>query len=195
MPGDLDRWRRRQIRDNLREGIERAHTADPDEITDEPTHPQVHIRHGDQEADIDEELVPLILELWKAGLVTESSCQEDLDGRVYIHFGAAGDAERFLNIVARDADESLESIYNRIAVWDEPEEWEAFRTDRMWHFAAGARDWGAFQEEDAQGKLVVRRTGPVDFYFSVAAMFPRSDLAEVTERMRRHNSHQRARRR
>lgn len=41
-----------------------------------PMHPQVHLKAGAQEADVDEEMVPILRLLWEAGVRTTMSCQE-----------------------------------------------------------------------------------------------------------------------
>jgi len=55
-------------------------------------HKQVRIRHGEMEADVDEEIAPLILELWRAGVETISSCQNYLGFGVWIIVSAASAA-------------------------------------------------------------------------------------------------------
>ena len=66
-----------------------------------PAHPQVHIRHGEVEADVDEKIAPLILEVWRAGITTTSSCQEfSLRGTagVWIVFPTKTDGKLFSRI-------------------------------------------------------------------------------------------------
>ncbi len=71
-------------------------------------HRQVHVRHGDTEADVDELLAPLILACWRVGIQTVMSCQHfdpassgSYDtGRplVWIVFPGEHDAKRFLQL-------------------------------------------------------------------------------------------------
>src|SRR5262245_35438023 len=63
-------------------------------------HKQVRIRWKHQQAEVDEGLAPLILEIWKHGIDTIMSCQENQPGIAWIDFASAKDAERFLTLVA-----------------------------------------------------------------------------------------------
>jgi hypothetical protein len=40
------------------------------------THPATVVVHGDLEAEVDLELAPLVLEIWRAGIETIHSCQD-----------------------------------------------------------------------------------------------------------------------
>jgi hypothetical protein len=63
-------------------------------------HEQVSIMWQDRQAEVDEELVPLILALWKLDIDTCNSCQENRPGIAWIEFLTSMDAEAFLKIVA-----------------------------------------------------------------------------------------------
>lgn len=77
-------------------------------------HKQVHIRHKEMEADVDEELADLILNLWKINIFTFLSCQDNVPkGYVWIDFSSASDAEEFLNIIA-EYDEDINSVYQNM---------------------------------------------------------------------------------
>jgi hypothetical protein len=74
-------------------------------------HPQIRLEWGEQSADIDTAIAPVVLELWKAGWVTVLSCEAHAAaGKVWIQFMAAGQAEDFLNVVAPYSDARAASI-------------------------------------------------------------------------------------
>jgi hypothetical protein len=65
-------------------------------------HKQTYIVWNAKQVDVDEELAPLILALWQAGLDTWNSCQETgFDGPVWIEFDAPRDARAFLKLAGR----------------------------------------------------------------------------------------------
>jgi len=140
-------------------------------------HPQARIEHAGKSADVDEEIAPLLLELWRANLWTIASCQ-DLGGRVSIEFEDGRTAETFLNLVSDGRSSDVDSIYNRIVVEEEPDDWEYFRRHRIWEYGAGR-------------PIDYAETGPPDFEFwGVAVRFPRSDLDEALRRVRDFNAAQ-----
>ena len=63
-------------------------------------HKQVGIQCVDRKAEVDEELAPIILALWRADIDTVLSCQEYEPGRAWIHFRSSWDVERFFTLVA-----------------------------------------------------------------------------------------------
>jgi hypothetical protein len=66
-------------------------------------HPQATVQVGEFTAQVDEELVPLITQLWRRGLWTEESCQ-DKDGYVFLAFLSLDEARRFCRAVLDWAD-------------------------------------------------------------------------------------------
>jgi hypothetical protein len=64
-------------------------------------HLQRHIRHGEMEADIDTMLAPLIRRLWKNGIRTCSSCQENEPEVVWVQFPDYEDGARFLGFAGK----------------------------------------------------------------------------------------------
>src|SRR5262249_44089247 len=83
-------------------------------------HKQVTVRWKGMEAEVDEELAPLILTLWKNGIVTTNSCQENRPGIAWIEFLTPEDARLFLNkVVEYPTKEEVdgpfwETLYGRI---------------------------------------------------------------------------------
>lgn len=139
-------------------------------------HKQVRIKDGDFEADIDEELAPLIRELWEANLATVLSCQENRPGIVWIMFLTAGDLSEFLGIVAEYQPE-CESLYRRILADTDVEgcwEYDFSPVDDALHDGRdGIADW---------------HEGTPDFYFHASVRFPRTDLPILLDRMVQHNA-------
>jgi hypothetical protein len=135
-----------------------------------PEHPQVRIEHGSWSADVDEEIAPLILACWRAGVDTDNSCQENRPGIAWIEFLTAADAERFTTTVVRDRDD----LY-----------WRAFPNDDgevHWEWAAVPGDLG---EEWDEATDEIERIGPSDIQIAVGIRFPRSDIPLLTERLSR----------
>ena len=63
-------------------------------------HSTINISHGSVSADIDEEIAPLILAMWKCGLKTEFSCQDVGDNKVSIQFEGEQSFTKFLDMIA-----------------------------------------------------------------------------------------------
>jgi hypothetical protein len=158
-------------------------------------HPQVGISHGDFQAEVDAEIAPLILALWRIECWTVLSCQDNF-GRVWISFANGGGAERFLTIVADRYDEDEGSLYQRIVSSygesiaavraalkehypDLPEEDDAVfgRADDWW-YSVGVNDL-AIPDDDAPPA----DPPPADLTFAVSVRFPKSDYDEVLRRV------------
>src|SRR4051812_1833359 len=77
-------------------------------------HKQVRVKVGDWEADIDEELAPLIEELWEANIETSTSCQESRPGFASIEFDSMDDLCAFMNIVGEYGPPDEDNLYSRM---------------------------------------------------------------------------------
>lgn len=143
-------------------------------------HPQVSITHGELAADVDEEIAPLVLGLWRLGLQTMQSCQRHVEaGKVWIMFATAAYAEVFLDCVLADADEDEQS-WARAESWyfgmfypdarPLPKELEEPLHPAGWEFYVSATD----------ASLANGRDLP-DFRIEIAVLFPCADLKRVTE--------------
>jgi hypothetical protein len=150
-------------------------------------HKMVLVKYGGFEAYIDKGIAPLIKELWKAGICTCLSCEENRPGWIWIDFGTAADAEAFLNIVAR-YEEDIDSFYNRVRkAWCRMEG----EVVGAWEYNALVEDWAVDQTMD--GDYVIESCcGPSNFNFSLSVRFPKSDYSAVLERMKEHNKAVRA---
>ena len=74
-----------------------------DECADEDykgQHAAVAVDHNGITKMIDEGIAPLIEEIWKAGIWTANSCEENRPGWMWIEFLRTMDAVKFLNIIA-----------------------------------------------------------------------------------------------
>jgi len=146
-------------------------------------HETVYVKYGAMEADIDVEIAPLILEIWRAGLVTLNSCKENRPGWVWIQFLIAEHAATFLDIVAV-YEEGIECLYNRIRhEWDH----DVGPPDGLWKYDALVQDLSVLQEEVEDGVIEEASAGPSDFIFNMSIRFPKADLPIIEERLRLHN--------
>lgn len=151
-------------------------------------HEQARVRVGDWEAEVDLEIAPLIEEIWKAGLWTWNSCQNCVEGRVWIQFSHVEDGQRFLEIVAAEYDPDPWSLYQRIRCHWTPGDvdWEIFERDHQWHYeAVSPRDDNVVFDPEQSADLEI--LGPPSISFSLSVRFPREDLDEVYRRLQAFN--------
>ncbi len=147
-------------------------------------HPQVTISHGAMEAEVDEKLAPLILELWRAGWDTSMSCWNHQSAKlVWVQFDWQVHLEEFLNAVAADVS-TPGSMRDRAG---------------MWYFGEFARTSKPLSPDDpgspnkAKGAweyhVTVMDYGDEtpDFRMAVSVLFPRRDLKTVLARMQEWN--------
>jgi hypothetical protein len=64
-----------------------------------PKHAQVVIEWEGCRAEVDEEIAPLILTLWRLGIRTYESCQHTPNDGVYVDFVTPTDAKNFFDMV------------------------------------------------------------------------------------------------
>lgn len=150
-----------------------------------PEHKTAVVKWEHREAEIDEEIAPLVLELWKAEIETVNSCQDNFPkGYVWIQFGSAGDAEKFLDIVVTKFASGRHSLYQRVlGTWDctglEPKDWE---------YSTHLDDCNlTFIPDDDSVSVTERHGGNPCFHFTLSIRFPGRDLKVVTERMKLYN--------
>ncbi len=158
------------------------------------THPATTVSHGDRVAEVDLELAPLVLEVWRAGIDTIHSCQDVGEnvaglavhlphladvvrretGRASIGFPDGAALVAFLEALANAGPRDL--FYERMVHWASPEAWELVLglQDR------GLRDGGP---EAAVDGTPLSRLTPASFQ----VRFPRTDTPGIVERLRRHN--------
>jgi len=152
-----------------------------DESDDDRKHKAVYVRVGDQEAEIDAAIAPLIREMWEAGIETVMSCQEDGNGLVWIEFPSEEDLANFLDMVA-DYDPDPNALYNRI-VHD-----FTGAIDPEWIIEVSPVDFGAeWLTDDDDNTVDISHSGTTDLGFWYSVRFPPSDLPVVLKRVRRYN--------
>jgi hypothetical protein len=130
-------------------------------------HPTVPVRLGHFVVDIDVEIAPLVALLHRAGITTMQSCQ-DLDGRVWLMLASTSDLAALLAAVGKPSS-NPSSLYRRVR--NEAAAAPHVRTDPdQWRYALAP-----YPLED--------RLWPQHWDFEVTVDFPRTDLAEVTQRV------------
>lgn len=139
------------------------------------THLQAHIMHGLLEADVDEGIADLILACWRADIHTVNSCQENRPGTIWIEFGSADDAARFVDLVAPHEDEKwaasdFDTLWNR-ACGGEPEAWE---------WSANLSDLSEELDED---KDEIIMEGPTQAHFYISVRLPHRDMPVLVQRL------------
>lgn len=157
-------------------------------------HPAKHVAYGAMEADVDEDLADLVVELWRLGVDTASSCQDEGDsiaetghgtpwsertaaahaGRAYVDLITVDDVRRFYDAVANAG--PRDELYERLAHPAAPNAWEVRVTVFDTLPSTGTGDWSR-PSSFAPGVVRVR--------------FDRSDIAPVIARLRRWNAGQR----
>ena len=146
-------------------------------------HRTMHIQHGDMEADVDEQIAPLIIEMWRAGIETWQSCQANPSGWVWLQFPTSIDAEKFLNIVAFYEPvggllhERMRYGYDRL---DCPR-------PGQWQYVVVADDLAAGEIETEAGDIEQVQYGPPDIVVLVSLHIPVGDLPTMLERVKAHN--------
>lgn len=152
-----------------------------------PDHPQTHIALGEREADVDESVAPLILELWKADIDTLMSCQDN-NGRVWLDFPSAEDAQKFLDIAAGDYEEDVFSLYNRVTVEFTDDDAETFQEQNAWWYDCDPVDYH-MRVYDLMSGEIKREAAPTRWIvLHISIRFPKYDLDEVLARMVAHNA-------
>ncbi|MGH8896231.1 MAG: hypothetical protein ACRDZ4_04205 [Egibacteraceae bacterium] len=154
------------------------------------SHPTVRVEHGNLAADIDEELAPVILELWRAGIHTVGCCQDEGEtltgpyherphyrrlrewhaGRASVEFVELAGMLAFYDALANSG--PRDAFYERMAYRAAPDSWQT---------EVDLRD----VIDDPEFDLDWRR--PSKFRIDGGRVsFPRSDIPEIGDRLCRH---------
>jgi hypothetical protein len=164
-------------------GIEKEE-ADAEPPGGLPEHKQVPIAWEGRYAEVDEDLAPLILSLWKVGIDTSNSCQENLHDFAWVEFPTMVDAMKFVDLVAVFPDEGeVYTLSDHLFVGDAS----------LWELSLGSftgcggdrhRQYGVNVHNRGVEEEVVRTcVGPSDFEFPVPIHFRREDLPLILERL------------
>jgi hypothetical protein len=149
-------------------------------------HPTIHIKYHGEEADIDEQIAPLILEMWKAGIETCNSCQNEPNGWIWIQFASSWGMETFLTAIA-DYSPNVGSLYDRML-----HGYDRISGPRVgqWRYETIIVDIAT----DEYGRPIKDVQGicdePPAFMVLLSVNFPKTDLPEVIKRMKRFNRQQ-----
>jgi len=149
-------------------------------------HQTIRIFHGDRQADIDKQIAPLIKEMWKSGIETYQSCEDNPPGWVWIQFTSSHELERFLSIIG-DYEAALGAMHDRMH----------YGYDRVvgprvgqWRYVVVADDLAVDEVDTEVGGVQEICVGPPDFMILIAVHFPHTDLPQVLGRMKRINRNQ-----
>jgi hypothetical protein len=136
-------------------------------------HRTVLIESAGQSAAIDELIAPLLAEIWKAGIRTLHSCQENPSGFVWIEFDSVLEARRFVHVALGRAQSggAVASAMRRRALHEGPEAfWPLSR--KLWLYKVSP------QNHAAEG---------LEVGFTLSVRFPHQDLPLVLDAIQRHN--------
>ncbi|MEO5679042.1 MAG: hypothetical protein ABIS47_05165 [Acidimicrobiales bacterium] len=158
------------------------------------THPATLISHGAWSAEVDVELAPLVLQIWKAGIPTIHSCQDVGEniatlthrlphladvarrerGRASLGFADVDGLLSFHDLLANAG--LRDDFYERLLHWASPAAWQC---------TIGLRDLGLEEDEvpRAPDGTPSSRLAAVSFQVRL----PRADIAEATARLERHH--------
>ena len=141
------------------------------DVTEVAGHKQIHLSGYGQEADVDEGIAPLVLELWRCGIPTVVSCQEGARGYVWLQFLFPSLASFFMSVVA-GYDPEPGSLYQRALGYSEgPGNWAS---------SAEPVDLNLIEKYDGRDDTVEQsHAGEPYFLFAISVGFPPSDLPAV----------------
>lgn len=134
-------------------------------------HKQVAVDCFGTTVEVDEGLADLLQEIWKAGIDTELSCQENQPGVAWIEFSGTTDAEFFLEIISEHCGAEL---YDKITQCNPIEAWD---------YAAHPNDLSMERTVNGDKRLLAKPA----FCFSISVRFPVIDIPLVLAILRKYN--------
>jgi hypothetical protein len=135
---------------------------------DEPAHSKhktVRVQSDGLDANIDEEIAPLIRELWKARLITMMSCQDSPEGWVWVQFPLVVFAEAFMDLMEKES--GVRPLWHR------------------WRFEIYPITLQEALFGDYPKELIPKGRG---LRFAIGVRFPKEDLPAVLETLVKHNA-------
>jgi len=142
-----------------------------------------------QTANVPSYLAPLMIEIWKAKLVTLDTQRETPVGYIQIEFVTLPHARKFINTVVPYNTNPF-CMYNRVQGY-----WQATDAERdvhgQWEFRLHPCNIAVQEHESDDGRVTEIATGPVDFRFSASITFPITDVPVIRDRMREFNGRRR----
>ncbi|MEK6878075.1 MAG: hypothetical protein AABY22_00625 [Nanoarchaeota archaeon] len=150
-------------------------------FADPAPHKTVKVQYKDMEADIDEEIAPLILELWKRDLITINSCQGHFEEPTWIQFMSFIDAIDFINLIAKYPSKKelkitkfWDTLYGHIFGYGEGDNWE---------YSIYPMNWNIEETLINNDEIIEKCVGKTDINFQVSIRFPQKDLPEIMQRL------------
>ena len=155
-------------------------------------HPEVSLQvTPDYIVPVDEGIAELITEIWRAGLTTALSCQDNCyeeapSGCIWIEFTSAPEAEAFLGFVSGPYSDDPDSLYSRIREGGCPSDCngvDCHQKHGAWRYSVGVEDLNVNGWEEGD-YWVEKSVGPPQFLFLLSVRFPHRDYGDVLRRMR-----------
>lgn len=144
----------------------------------ETEHKQIKVQYGEMAAEVDEGIAPLILEMWKAGITTFMSCENN--NNEYNNLGDVMwvavpefDVSPFLNCILGNRER--DGLYYRVIM--------ETQTEDDWIYDVLIDDLSLVIRNDE-----VDYDGPPNMGFTVSIRFPVADYPEVLRRMSEYNA-------
>ena len=132
------------------------------------SHSAVIVAVGPWREEIDEDLAPLIREIWKAGIETLMSCQETEPGIAWIEFDSIPELLRFLDLITT-YEPGVDTLYNRIH-----HQLTGPMSAPTWEYQLNLMDMFEGQEE----QLIDQRAC---FDATVGVYFPQTDIPRLVD--------------
>ncbi|RDJ35585.1 MAG: hypothetical protein DWQ19_12270 [Crenarchaeota archaeon] len=131
-------------------------------------HKQVEVIYQGHQITIDEGLKELLPLIWKFGIKTELSCQENKPGIAWISFNTSHDAKMFLNLAAVYPEDDVplwETMCGRILQYGEKDNWQ----------------YESVIINNAE--ITNPETKNIDVNISISVRFPVTDINEITKNL------------
>ena len=134
-------------------------------------HRQVKLHYNHELVEIDEDLAPLIQEIWRANIKTIMCCQEVQDGIAWIEFESIRDMLKFLNLTVNFDGDHKDSLYNRVYTQNLS---GTLLPD--WEYQINLMDIGEHDPDRQVG-------GNVLFEATVGIYFPQHDISHLLKQL------------
>lgn len=136
----------------------------------EEHHETIFLHVKDMEADIDIKIAPLISEIWKTGIITYNSCENNIPANyVWIEFADYEHAKKFIDYISYDLSRTA-PMYYRMMGEDEP----------RWIFGMLPHELNDDPDYKHDNAYIV---------YTISIRFPQCDLEEVYERFKSWNAY------
>lgn len=126
---------------------------------------------------IDKGIATLLQAIWKHGIRTTNSCEENQPGIVWIEFLTIGELNKFLNLIAvypKKNEIFWKTLYSRIISNSEKDNWK---------YNINIIDWGV-DVKIVGDEAISTFKGKHNLDFTASVRFPKSDLKEILKRLK-----------